>query len=146
MSWQAASWAALGGIAVILLLWWVEVGSARMHMRQAMRQTDLDHQGAHDVRDLRCMRLIHSLREREGWSVELIGDNPDWGTGPNAIVDVFGEWPAGQCLMEFPPNPGAVRFAKEEPGRIIWGTRRFEGQSLLHALQVAAEAVRRAGV
>lgn len=60
-------------------------------------------------------RLIDELRKLEGWTVEIICDNPDFNEQPNSVVVVFGEW--GEA----------------------WTTRSFSGNNVLECLQ---EAVR----
>jgi hypothetical protein len=62
--------------------------------------------------------LIDDLRQREGWMVELVCDNPDFNNGPNNIVDVFGEW-------------------RNLNGDWEWTTRRFKGESMGECLSAA---------
>lgn len=76
------------------------------------------------IYDLECMRLINELREREGWTLEICCDNPDFNNGPNCILDVEGEW----------------LNLKKIPSELQWRVRRFEGDSLLKCLQQAKGA------
>lgn len=62
------------------------------------------------------MTLIHELRADEGDTVAILCDNPDFGSPSNA-VECNGAWTG-------------------------YGDRRFEGDSLLAALRMAAEAKR----
>jgi hypothetical protein len=64
-------------------------------------------------RAVQCMLLINKLREQEGWAVEIVGDNPDFGLGPNCVVSVFGDWEDS------------------------WTSKRFQGDDLLSTLRNA---------
>jgi hypothetical protein len=72
--------------------------------------------------DIVCMHLINAIREREGWCIEIIGDNPDFDMGPNCIIEVFGEW-------------------KTSTGAWSWCEQRFEGESLLKCLTDAHDRI-----
>jgi len=71
--------------------------------------------------DLACMTLIEAIRSQEGWCIEIIGDNPDFG-GPNCIVEVFGEW-------------------KDAAGKWLWREERFTGDNLMACLTAAHERI-----
>lgn len=60
--------------------------------------------------------IVEELRAPEGASLTLICDNPDFGPGPNAAVDIVDDWTA-------------------------WKTRRFGADTVLEALR-AAKTVR----
>lgn len=76
------------------------------------------------------MNLIDELREREGWMLEICGDNPDFDNGPNCILNVFGDWVYEQTLKT-PLDLGICRG---------WRNRRFDGDSLFDCLRAAKEA------
>lgn len=59
--------------------------------------------------------ILEQLRAPEGAQVTLICDNPDFGMGPNAGVEIIDDWTA-------------------------WKTRRFDGDTVLDCLRAALKA------
>jgi hypothetical protein len=65
----------------------------RLYRRRNSKKRGID-------RAVRCMFIIDKIRESEGWSVELMCDNPDF-EGPECAVEVHGEWCGEWCSRRF---------------------------------------------
>ncbi len=79
------------------------------------------------------------VQGREGWCVELLDSNPDFG-GPEWIIRVFGEW------LYTDPGFEPDSCQPSSPGGLVWGYRRFEGRTRLHCLEQAVAAIKAKGV
>lgn len=75
--------------------------------------------GRHSRESIKTVDCIEFLREEEGDSVTINSPNPDFDGGPDHVVECSGDWSD-------------------------WDIRRFGGNSLLEALELAcAEKVKR---